>query len=331
MVDKKEIEKIFDDVLINFKSKCFTIAQMKEKLKDISLNEQFTKLKEENLINPLEVEDYDNILNKIHVQEVYRKYDEEHYNPNNQWAKPMFDKDKYDEYHDELFQYGRRLIEGLKNKPIPVIDKSDFKTDNQFDRKTNEIRTLMGEVESKQVETQASVFANGDTRVDLGITVLEMDERKKSMNNYFNGDIQNLVDNINSEKYINKLNNAQRKDIKNIDSLMKESSGLVEDVILYRGGHWDIHLKPGDHSKFRAYTSTSFQQSIANSFVENHSGGMNFIIHARKGTKGITGNDRVNFHNGFAEHEYVLPRNTGYTVLSVDYDTMTAEILLDSE
>jgi hypothetical protein len=303
-------------------------------------------LKEQDLLNPLEVEDYKNKLRHIDTIEMFIKQkvdrvgweildtpDEELEGTSTLWYKQdlIRDLEELDKAEDYLFQYNRRLIEGLKTNPIPDIDKSKFKIDAQYQMKTQQIRTLMGETESKQVETQASKFANGNTKIDLGIMSLELDKRKSSMNDYFNGDIADLVRDINSEKYINKLTRGQRHDVKNIDSLMDESPGLVEDTILYRGGHWDIHLKPGDHSKFRAYTSTSFQKSIADSFVGNHHGAMNFIIHAPKGTKGISGNDRVNFRNGFAEHEYVLPRNMGYTVLSIDYETMTAEILLDTE
>ena len=108
---------------------------------------------------------------------------------------------------------------------------------------------------------------------------------------------------------------------------MNKSPGLLQDTVLYRGGKLDIHLREGDHSVFKTYTSTSFQEYTANEY--RNTGDMLIKIYAPKGTKGVCGNDKWNFKNGFMEHEYTLPRNTGYTVLSIDYENNIAEILLD--
>ena len=115
--------------------------------------------------------------------------------------------------------------------------------------------------------------------------------------------------------------------MKTIDSLMNKSPGLLEDTILYRGGHFDIHLKPGDSFSFKGYISTTFQQSTSEIY-KSEEFDMTYVIHAPKGTKGICGGDS-NFYNNNWEHEYVLPRNTKMTVLSIDYDTMTCEVVIE--
>ena len=116
--------------------------------------------------------------------------------------------------------------------------------------------------------------------------------------------------------------------MKNIDKLMNKSPGLYEDTILYRTGRFDVHARAGDHCVWKGYTSTTFQREMA----EEYGGGrfdVMFLIHAPTGTKGIVGNDHRNFKNGFTEHEYALPRNTGYTILSFDPDNRICEIVLD--
>ena len=118
-----------------------------------------------------------------------------------------------------------------------------------------------------------------------------------------------------------------------MDKLMDGTDGLTEDTMLYRGGYWDIHLNVGDHSKgFNGYQSTSFRKEVGERYVDNYSdkdtADMLIQILAPKGTKGIVSND-PNFNTVWDAHEFVLARNTGFTVLDIDYDNMVATIVLD--
>lgn len=328
MVEKSIILKTFNDIL----TKCPTIAEMHDMINNMvewddssdkyGLLDKYDKLKdkliEDNLLNPLEKKDYtrlrDNIVSALdgNINEEYLKKTEK-----------------------ELFQYTRRLIEGVKSNPIPEINKENYHSDTQYTVDKGDVNTEIGELENKQILSQQEKVKVDPTieefQDEYGITYGRyVDDRLLAMNNYFDGDTKKINYTISHEGYLKALDSEQRKQMKNIDRLMDESPGLVEDTILYRGGHWDIHLNPGDHSNFKGYMSTTFQKDISEVY-KNHQGGrsdMTFIIHAPKGTKGIVGNDD-RFYNNLWEHEYVLPRNTGYTVLNVDYENMVAEIVLD--
>lgn len=334
MVSKKQIEFVFNNLFNRIVTKCPTIAEMHTILSSMTDDEKFKELRNQNLLNPLELLDYqDSVRMRGLFQEELIKVQNgsgDEYSINNHLKHIA-------EYEEKLFQYERRLIEGMKPlNPVPVIDYDRFNSDDQFSPNGNALNTELGMLESKQIEAQKNaldlhdVYFTGDDGIprynptETGMSV-------KSMDNYFGGDCSHINYSISHEKYLNKLSEEQRKEVKLIDKLMDKSTGLLQDTILYRGGHFDIHLRPGDHSSFKGYMSTTFQEATARTYYEDDDtdiNQMNIVIHAPKGTKGIVGNDDT-FYNGFNEHEYVLPRNTGFTVLSVDYDENVVEIVLD--
>ena len=347
MVAISDIERILNNVLKNKSTlhvKCGpTIAEMHTLIEDMRMagtdfEDMLNKLKEDNQINPLEYNDYENKLKEYN--KIYK-----------QWDKASYGTEKYDTLFDELmgieedlFQYNRRLVDGIgvKRNEVPVVDVDKFGFDELND---TDLWVKNGGMENQQINNQQSKLKYGE-KIDEytenllggdGISYdyeIYNDPRLMSMNNYFNGDCSGINYGISHEGYLNRLSGEQRKEIKNIDSLMEEGGGLVADTLLYRGGYWDIHLNPGDHSKgFKGYQSTTFLESVAKDYVERHeeqtnNKGMLIRILAPKGTKGIAGNDN-RFMNGFVEHEYTLARNTGFTVLDVDYDNMVATVILD--
>ncbi len=318
MVQFKNIIKAME----NYVTKCPTIAEMRQKLAELSYDERFNQLKEQSLLNPLEERDYDLKMGRWESIQRFKESNREQYE-SEEWIR-----EEEQEIEEELFQYSRRLIEGLKTQPIPQVSLDKFKSDSK-----------RGELEKSQIRSQqenVTVDTSMEGYTDEYGHYYEryIDQRLMAMDDYFNGDVQGINYWLSHKGYINKLEKEQQKDIKDIDSLMSESEGLTQDTMLYRGGYWDIHLKPGDHSKgFKGYQSTTFQKETAGTYVEwanEEKGDNNMLIQilAPKGTKGIVGNDD-RFNNGEWEHEYVLPRNTGYTVVDVDYDNMVATILLD--
>lgn len=325
MVAKEDIKNIFDNILNKkITVKCsHTVAEMREMLSNVPHEDQFTELKEKNLLNPLEVDDYQTNLNRYNnIQD----------NLNNPKTVELLKKnDMYDREVEEfelakenLFKYGRRLIEGLHYNDVPTVDMDNFVQDTQYKR-IKDLLENQGNLESQQVEQQKGVFTKDNVT----------ESEKHSMDWYFCGDLNNLnkyiygFTNIMGKHYNKKLDDEQKRNIKDIDNLMNRSPPLVQDTLLYRIGHWDIHLKPGDHGKWKGYTSTTYQEKVTDAYKEDHNDAMKMVILAPKGTKGITGYNPPIFQNDIGEHEYTLPRNTKYTVLDVDYDTMTATIILD--
>ena len=324
MVSREIINNVFEDIISNIKFKCHpTISEMHTTLDKISYHDQYSQLKEKSLLNPLEIEHYQRLLTALENKDkdVNDPKMRELYEKNDMLEGTLED---IENINNQLFKYGRRLIEGLKINPVPDIDKNSFHKDNQYGS-VNSLLENIGNLEQGQIDAQKKVFTKDNTSR----------EEIHSMDWYFTGDLNNLnktiygFDNIYGKHFAKKLNYEQQKNVKDIDGLMDRSQGLLQDTVLYRVGHWDIHLNPGDHAKWKGYTSTTYQEGVINAYKEDHHAAMKIIIHAPKGTKGIAGNNPPVFDNGIGEHEYALPRNTGYTVLSIDYETMTAEIVLD--
>ena len=323
MVNLKDIERVFDNVVSNVEVKCPTISEMRQTLSNMTYDDQFSQLKEKSLLNPLEIDDYQFNLN--HYNRIKKDLD------NPEMVELLKKNDMYDdeferfEYAKEnLFQYGRRLIEGLKYNEVPNVNVDDFVQDTQY-KTVKDLLNNQGSLEENQVKEQNAIYTKDNVS----------DSEKHSMDWYFAGDMNNLNKTIygftNSlgKHFDKKLDDEQKRNVKDIDNLMNRSPPLQQATTFYRIGHWDIHLKPGDHGKWKGYTSTTYQERVTDAYKEDHTDAMKMIILAPQGTKGITGYNPPLFRNDIGEHEYTLPRNTGYTVLDVDYDTMTATIILD--
>ena len=336
MVSKESITQVFNEILNNTINKCWTKDQIREKLSSLSYNDQFQQLQEQGLLNPLEEKDYNKKQERLKTLD---DYFEEH-GTDDLFGAEVSMYEERERLVDDLFYYGRRLIEGLTYKPIPNIDKSKFKQEEQWGGENQhnlEWSSKQGILESKQISAQQKAV-----KVDNSLEMFTdeygieygryKDMRLLAMDNYFDGDTQHINSTISHEGYLKALDKEQRKQVKDIDSLMNDSPGLQQDTILYRGGHFDIHLKPGDNIKFKGYQSTTFHKATSDVYKEDYGGygdtNMTYVIHAPKGTKGIVGNDS-RFTNNNWEHEYVLPRNTSMTILSIDYDTMTCEVVID--
>ncbi len=314
---------------ISHYTKCHpTIAEMTQELKQYDYNEQHRMLSKQDL--------FFNVDEAIEHRDLYFEYYRlSEMLKNDNGNKEL--QEALEETEKELFYYGRRLIEGVPDtQEPPTVDRENFTIDKQLiNRDGPTVYNSMGEMEEAQINEQSKKLRKKtdnhiESPIDEGeyITIFEdSNDERFSMNDYFAGDTNHINGDIYNKKYLNKLNDEQRRNIKDIDKIMKKSPGLLQDTVLYRGGKLDIHLREGDHSVFKTYTSTSFQEYTANEY--RNTGDMLIKIYAPKGTKGVCGNDKWNFKNGFMEHEYTLPRNTGYTVLSIDYENNIAEILLD--
>ncbi len=306
MVRYKSILNVIEGYVV----KCLTIAQMRERLANLTFDEQFEQLKQQNLLNPFEVTDCKRILDTV----------------------KMSDNESYKE---EFFQtYGRRLFEGVKRSEPPVIDKDKYVKDarvegNPYDESGEiELSTVMNQKESLNLDVE---------RKNIGgmIRYSGKDwESVKALNDYvYQTTNHGINDNIKHQGYINKLTNEQKKFIKDIDKLMNKTTGLSQDTVLYRGGVWDIHLNVGDHSKgFKGYQSTTFDKMVGEIFVDmyekNDRTCVLYKIYAPQGTKGISLNDDT-FNGIHEQHEFLLARNTGFTVLDIDYENNIVEVVLD--
>ena len=133
MVNVKDIEQIIDNIINNISVKCGpTISEMHTMLGELSYDEQFFQLQVNDLLNPLEELDYGYKIERLGTLKDTLKELNEQYDPNeddtfNLKARIMLTEEKISAIEDELFMYGRRLIEVLKKtNPVPQINKVSF-------------------------------------------------------------------------------------------------------------------------------------------------------------------------------------------------------------
>ena len=289
-------------------TKCHpTIAEIKAGLNGLSYEGMFQRLKDDKLLNPFEIRDYEKLM------EIAKN-----------GKKPMNDINEEIGYYgrvideakvkDELFQYNRRLIEGLKQKPAPNIDTTSY-AEETYD---GNWQTTTGNLEQAQIEIQEKSI-NAETTDDDLI---------KSVWDHFSGKLNFPNKITRNGGYLKALKNEQRKQYKGIKEVVAESPGLIQNTTLYRGGPLEnIHLKPGDTGQFKGSTSTSFNRAVGESFSRDSSNYFLYKIYAPEGAKGICGNAEP-FPKITAEHEYLLAPGTKYTVKDIDYEKRTIEVVL---
>ena len=228
MVDFEIIEDILTKAITEQLSmKCHpTISEMHSMLNGRSVDDVYDELLEADLLNPLEKKDYQH-----HIVESGILYYRGDYN--------YFQKEHSDSY-DELFNYARRLFEGLpKQENVPSINFDDYESDKQLDkmsihkekqkmfeddeeymqRRSDLLDSLDG-VEKNQVIHQKNRLAltSDDTRVD-------------SMNKYFAGDSDAINYTI-TNSGMRGLSKEQKKLVRDMDDLINDNAGLLKDTIL---------------------------------------------------------------------------------------------------
>lgn len=214
MVNLDDIEKIITNIINNtspFDIKCGpTIAEMRETLSGLSHEEQFKQLTEQGLLNPLEEKDFQIIpkkkkSNEDWIEIVQENLDKGKYDFDEKYKQSLIDevkqkKEENNALDEELFKYGRRLIEGYetelpldlneyqgrggqRDKQIGLWERDDY---GDLDY-SYEIKTEMGHIEEKTIDNQQNSVHLDDSAWEYreDDTIQLNDPRVESMNNYF--------------------------------------------------------------------------------------------------------------------------------------------------
>lgn len=120
--------------------------------------------------------------------------------------------------------------------------------------------------------------------------------------------------------------NLIKDSIKSIDTAIKNSPGLSQDTVLYAAKEWNINLNPGDVGECNVFMSTSFRKSGAEGFKDSNR--YLIEIYAKEGQKGLAVGNGSGFSGVIQEHEFLLPREQQFKVISVDHNTQTVKIML---
>ncbi len=109
---------------------------------------------------------------------------------------------------------------------------------------------------------------------------------------------------------------------------------LQQDTVLYRYGELPDGLSVGSHSVIKGYGSTSFNDYVPQDIMNNGAWvqeekdrRFNIKVYAPKGTKGVVFNRESSGLPAW-QSEFLLDKGQRYFVHSIDYENMTAEIVL---
>lgn len=348
MVSKKNISEIIEKS-IKFIEKCRTLNSMKEQLSHFSREEKLKSL--EGRLTRLEWDDYNNIYN-----DYKSTYDE--------WMKHIddgdIDKEKIPEiyswledfykefYEDELFKYERRIIEDYRVSDLepPVINPDNyvydesvpFTEDNALDRNT------INSIEKEMIDYQEEHY-NLTEKEEYWIESYYLDNYTP-LKYRINHEYESLEEHISDDYELDEFNHDFPYMLKHMDNAINKQDGLLHPTLLYHGGPVDISVPVGGHGVWKNYISATFQERAMIGHNKGQSDYWEVLIYAPEGTKGLCGNIRTNygrnpdgsikwdkFDRGMNqytfEHEYLLGRNTGYTVVSMDYENHRQVVILD--
>ena len=113
------------------------------------------------------------------------------------------------------------------------------------------------------------------------------------------------------------------KKIDLIKSAIEKSPDIPENMLLYRGGHWDKRIKVGDVVTQDGFASLTYVDDYADDFVYDDRYMIEFYV--PKGSKGLWLD--APFMN-LGECEYLTPPNMRYYVFDIDDGSKSAKVVI---
>lgn len=340
MVDIKIIEYVV--------GKCLTISSMKSRLSSMTQEEKNLQL--QGRLTRLEWEDYVNTLNMY--KETYDKYmgliengeiDEEKI----PFVYKFLEEDFKEFYEDDLFKYERRIIEDyrIEEQSPPSVNRDDYVVDEDipYDEDNMLDRSIIGSVENEMITYQEANY-NLTSKEEYWIEAYYLDNYAP-LKYRINHEYDLLGEYIHDDYELDEFNREFPLMLRHMDNAINKQEGLLHPTVLFHGGLVDPSLTVGSHGVWKNYISTSFQEISMKGHNKSNPDYWEIVIYAPKGTKGLCGNIHHNYgkdENGDIkwsdydsmnqytfEHEYLLGRNTGYTVIGMDYEHHRQIVVLD--
>lgn len=347
MVSVKYISEIIEKS-IKFIEKCRTLNSMKEQLSHFSRDEIIKSL--EGRLTRLEWDDYNSIYDDY--QETYDEWMEHIKNGD-------VDKDKIPEiyswlddffkeyYEDNLFKYERRIIEDyyVSDSTPPAINFEEYVSDKSVPINKDNLldRNTIGDIESEMIKYQEDNY-NLTQKESYWIEAYYLDNYIP-LKHRINHDYEVLEEHLWDDYELAEFNREFPSMLRHMDNAINKQEGLLHPTILYHGGLVDISVPVGGHGVWKNYISTSFQEASMKSHNKDKPDYWEVLIYAPGGTKGLCGNirrpsgrnedgsvrwdDSMGMNQYTFEHEYLLGRNTGYTVVGMDYENHRQIVILD--
>lgn len=286
------------------------------------------------LLNSAELDHYNNLLLQ---QTEWERLIHEHENlDKDKFPKGMVDslikefRKNLEDNKEGRFQYERRIIQGNKKKDLnepPQVDISKYATEKDNPNEdTNNVK--YGKIEQGMIDKQSQITFTNDN-IDC-------------LTSYFSDGFALVNSRLNNGKQWSSLSKEEQehksKNLnyleKNLSDAISKTSGLSNPTRLYHFGEFDVSLVGGDRVKFKGYTSTSFQKSVATDWGDTyHSHGVEYTYEllCDTGTKGVCANDnhQRNLTHHKEEHEYLLDKGVEGTILNVDVENHIVTVLVE--
>lgn len=319
MVERSIIEKTFNNIII----KC-SKSTLQNRINNIPISERRELLDDK--LNIREKEDYNMLM------ELYETLEDKSQNLQQGSLNYNRTMKRLDAVKKRLFPYDKRIFEDyVLKKPTSIPDEimiAEKILNNEY-----EIDEFNGNgqliLQNKQIESQK----------DLNFTDNELNSVDKHINEgyiYVNGNIYNL-------EFWKELNVDEKTEWRSklpsiksgIDSAIEKSHGLTQDTILYHGGYWDISLEEGEHFTWKGYTSLSYRENVARSFMMGKhniydADSWLVVAYTPTGKKGLAVEDK-RFNNVANENEYLIGRGSGGYVYEYDNKNHVVYVVLDKD
>ena len=117
-------------------------------------------------------------------------------------------------------------------------------------------------------------------------------------------------------------------EVATLDDILNNTEGLIQNTKLFAGMIFDESIGVGKSGMLKGYQATSYFEKSAKKFLQEDRWLVE--IYCKQGQKGfaMNGLNGKGFTKYPEEHEYLLPRNQKYIVISKDTKNQRAKILL---
>lgn len=308
MITEGIIEKNFDWII-----KC----SLRSRLNRLSLTEKRELL--EDKLNSREKKDYDMLT------ELYDEF-KNIVDTADGGRKKMAQK-RLDMAEERLFEYDKRIFSDYK----PAIPQ---KMGITFPDGSN-----MLDYYEDMFEGEHLVLEQDQLRSQRNINIT--DKEVGDINQYINDGYLYINGSMYNARWWNNLNDSEKGEWREkmpsikqgIDNAIEKSDGLTQNTILYYGGRWDISLEPGQHFNFKGYTSFSYRENVARTFMMGKNERTDpdkwlVVAYSPENLKGLAIEDN-RFKSVPNEHEYLTARGQGGTVWDYDEDEHIVYVYLD--
>lgn len=303
MVEYNNIKKILE-----YTVKCYTRSTVEEKLSELSSNEKYAVLS--GLLNKGQLNEYKDMVKRLdEAMTTIKQLQDKGVSEDN--ILYQISKDRIPYLTEKIYDYEKKIVLGYEPvlHDVPSVNMSKYTIDTNGDIEEEQIKKQQKTLKVNIKDTMSFCQWSGGLHEQIN-------------NSIYNNNKWNDLDHQTQDNYNKRINPIK----KSLTRMINRGEPLDRDMTFYHGGRFNINLNPGDHMKWKGYLSMSYDKQQAERFKGQD---YLYICLTPKGSKGLCANDPRLMAIHQNEREYLRGRNTGGTIISVDYDKKEVIMLMD--